>query len=72
MLESAAAAFDCQSLSVKYGAVHAVKALDLKIENGERVAQLVIAKHEQADWELVEELESSERGAGGFGHTGKS
>lgn len=40
MLESAAAAFDCQSLSVKYGAVHAVKALDLKIEKGERVAVL--------------------------------
>ncbi|NQY09062.1 MAG: dUTP diphosphatase [Flavobacteriales bacterium] len=42
------------------------------IEDGERIAQMVIAKHEQADWELVEELESSERGAGGFGHTGKS
>ena len=42
------------------------------IEDGERIAQMVIAKHEQADWELVEELESSERGAGGVGHTGKS
>lgn len=41
------------------------------IENGERVAQLVIAKHEQADWELVEELAETERGAGGFGSTGK-
>lgn len=41
------------------------------IENGERVAQMVIAKHEQADWELVEELSDTERGAGGFGSTGK-
>lgn len=41
------------------------------IENGERVAQLVIAKHEQAEWKLVEELSDTERGAGGFGSTGK-
>ncbi|MDF1675941.1 MAG: dUTP diphosphatase [Vicingaceae bacterium] len=41
------------------------------IENGERIAQLVITKHEQAEWELVEELAETERGAGGFGSTGK-
>jgi dUTP pyrophosphatase len=41
------------------------------IEDGERVAQLVIAKHEQAEWQLVEELTTTERGAGGFGSTGK-
>ncbi|MGE0560196.1 MAG: dUTP diphosphatase [Flavobacteriales bacterium] len=41
------------------------------IEDGERVAQLVIAKHEQAEWQLVEELGETERGAGGFGSTGK-
>lgn len=41
------------------------------IEDGERVAQLVIAKHEQAEWVLVEELAETERGAGGFGSTGK-
>ncbi len=41
------------------------------IENGERIAQLVIARHEQAEWELVEELAETERGAGGFGSTGK-
>jgi len=40
------------------------------IENGERVAQMVIAKHEQANWIEVETLEVSERGAGGFGSTG--
>ena len=40
------------------------------IENGERVAQMVIAKHEQADWTEVEALEETERGAGGFGSTG--
>ncbi len=40
------------------------------IQNGERIAQMVIAKHEQPQWELVEELDETERGVGGFGHTG--
>jgi dUTP pyrophosphatase len=40
------------------------------IASGERVAQMIIAKHEQIDWELVESLEDSERSAGGFGSTG--
>lgn len=41
------------------------------IENGERVAQMVIAKHEQISWNPVEKLEDSDRSAGGFGSTGK-
>lgn len=41
------------------------------IENGERVCQMVIAKHETVDWNEVEILEETARGAGGFGHTGK-
>lgn len=41
------------------------------IEAGERIAQMVIARHEHIDWELSEELSPSERGAGGFGHTGR-
>ena len=41
------------------------------IQDGERIAQLVIARHEQAQWELVEELDATERGAGGFGHSGR-
>lgn len=44
---------------------------DFTIEDGERVAQMVIAKHEQAEWNLVEKLSDTERGAGGFGSTGK-
>ena len=40
------------------------------IEDGERIAQMVIAKHEKAEWLDVEALEKSERGAGGFGSTG--
>lgn len=44
---------------------------DFVIKNGERIAQLVIAKHEQVSWIEVESLEESERGAGGFGSTGK-
>lgn len=43
---------------------------DFIIEDGERIAQMVIAKHEQADWLQVEKLEVSERGVGGFGSTG--
>lgn len=43
---------------------------DFVINDGERIAQLVIAKHERADWEEVEILSETERGAGGFGSTG--
>ncbi|HRH10503.1 MAG TPA: dUTP diphosphatase [Bacteroidia bacterium] len=41
------------------------------INDGERIAQMVIAKHEQINWEQVEVLDDSDRGAGGFGSTGK-
>ncbi|HLC83938.1 MAG TPA: dUTP diphosphatase [Bacteroidia bacterium] len=44
---------------------------DFTINDGERVAQMVIAKHEQAEWQEVEVLEESTRGEGGFGSTGK-
>ena len=40
------------------------------INNGERIAQMVIARHEQVEFEPVEELDATERGAGGYGHTG--
>ena len=40
------------------------------INNGERIAQLVIAKHERAEWTQVEELSETSRGEGGFGSTG--
>lgn len=40
------------------------------VEDGERIAQMVIARHEQAQWEEVEVLDETERGAGGFGHSG--
>ena len=43
---------------------------DFIIENGERIAQLVIAKHERAEWVQVEELSETDRGEGGFGSTG--
>lgn len=41
------------------------------INDGERIAQMVIARHEQAEWELTEVLGETERGDGGFGHSGK-
>ena len=44
---------------------------DFKIENGERIAQLVIAKHERATWLEVNQLNETSRGEGGFGSTGK-
>lgn len=43
---------------------------DFVINDGERIAQMVIARHEQAQWEQVETLDETERGAGGFGHSG--
>lgn len=43
---------------------------DFVINDGERIAQMVIAKHETADFVEVEELDQTERGAGGYGHTG--
>lgn len=44
---------------------------DFVVEDGERIAQMVIARHEKAEWRMVETLDETERGAGGFGHTGK-
>ena len=43
---------------------------DFVINDGERIAQMVLAKHEQCDFIEVEELDETERGAGGYGHTG--
>lgn len=43
---------------------------DFVVNDGERVAQMIISKHEQAEWIEVDVLEESDRGAGGFGHTG--
>lgn len=44
---------------------------DFEINNGDRIAQMVVAKHETVVWEAVEELGDTARGAGGYGHTGK-
>lgn len=43
---------------------------DYTVNDGDRIAQMVIARHEQIEWESVDELDSTERGAGGFGHSG--
>ncbi|WP_047246818.1 dUTP diphosphatase [Maribacter thermophilus] len=43
---------------------------DFTIENGERIAQMIIAKHERAEWVAVDELSDTTRGQGGFGSTG--
>lgn len=44
---------------------------DFKIVNGDRIAQMVVAKHETVNWQAVEELGETQRGEGGYGHTGK-
>lgn len=44
---------------------------DFVVSNGDRIAQMVIARHETVSWEVVEELSDTARGAGGYGHTGK-
>lgn len=45
---------------------------DFKIVNGDRIAQMVVAKHETVQWQAVEVLNETLRGEGGYGHTGKS
>ena len=42
------------------------------VNDGERICQMVIARHERVEWEPTDSLEETERGAGGFGHTGKN
>jgi len=44
---------------------------DFKIVNGDRIAQMVVAKHETVNWQPVTELGETVRGEGGYGHTGK-
>jgi len=43
---------------------------DFVVNDGERIAQMVIAKHERAEWDVVDVLDETERGMGGYGHTG--
>lgn len=43
---------------------------DFVVNDGERIAQMVIARHEQGDFVVVEQLDETERGTGGYGHTG--
>ena len=50
---------------INYGKDHFV------INNGDRIAQIVVAKYEQVEWQEVNELDESDRGTGGFGSTGK-
>ena len=45
--------------------------VDFVINNGDRIAQMVIARHETISWEAVEQLSETARGEGGYGHTGK-
>ena len=45
---------------------------DFVINHGERICQMVVAKHASVEWDETQELEASDRGAGGFGHTGKN
>jgi dUTP pyrophosphatase len=46
--------------------------VDFEINTGDRIAQMVVARHEQVKWEEVDKLSDTTRGAGGYGHTGKS
>lgn len=45
---------------------------DFTINDGERICQMVVARHERAEWVNARELSSTERGSGGFGHSGKA
>ncbi len=45
---------------------------DFVVNPGDRIAQMVVAKHEKVEWQLAEILDETDRGAGGYGHTGKN
>jgi dUTP pyrophosphatase len=45
---------------------------DVVIENGDRICQMVVSSHEVVEWNMSEELDETDRGEGGFGHTGKN
>jgi dUTP pyrophosphatase len=47
-----------------------LSATAVEINDGDRIAQMIIAQHERADWQEVEQLAETDRGSGGFGHTG--
>ncbi len=49
-----------------------LSAEDYTVENGDRIDQMIISKHEKADWEEVPDLNETTKGTGGFGHTGLS
>jgi dUTP pyrophosphatase len=44
---------------------------DFAVNDGDRIAQMVVARHETVNWSVVTELNDTDRGAGGYGHTGK-
>ena len=44
---------------------------EFTVNNGDRIAQMVVAKHEKVEWEIAENLSNTHRGTGGYGHTGK-
>ena len=48
-----------------------LSAEDFTVEDGERIAQMVVARHERVEWDETDSLDATKRGAGGFGHTGR-
>ena len=58
------------NLTKAYGTDVIIKDADFHINSGDRIAQVVVCRFEQVRLEPVEELDSTERGSGGFGHTG--
>lgn len=44
--------------------------IDFRVQDGDRIAQMIVSKHETVIWEAAEELNETARGAGGYGHTG--
>jgi dUTP pyrophosphatase len=48
-----------------------ISTVEFNINHGERICQMIISKHEKAEWIEVEEIQTTYRGSGGFGHTGK-
>ena len=57
-------------LALKHGITVLNSPGTIEIQNGERIAQMIVAKYERVNWEISTELNSTERGAGGYGSTG--
>ena len=61
----------CEAVRLEFPTAKIFDSLTLGVNDGDRIAQMVIARHERIEWVAMESLDETQRGAGGFGHTGR-